>query len=47
MLRGVEREAGLAAVAAETVRSDAPAFWVCLALLLALMALAAQIASVL
>lgn len=46
MLRKYRTDAAFAANEAETVRTDAPAYWVCLALLLAVVALAARIASI-
>jgi hypothetical protein len=44
-LRNTEPDAALGTAAAEAARSEAPAYWVCLALLLALVFLAARIAS--
>jgi len=44
-LRNVEADAALGAAAAGAARSEAPAYWVCLALLLAIVSLAARIAS--
>jgi len=46
-LRNDRPEAAFGAAVAEAARRDAPTYWVCLALLLALVALAARIASVL
>ncbi|MBR0717830.1 hypothetical protein [Bradyrhizobium liaoningense] len=45
-LRRVDPDAALGAAASGTSPTEAPAYWVCLALLLALVALAARIASV-
>jgi len=46
-LHKTEPNAALVAAAAEATRSEAPTYWVCLALLLGLIFLAARIASVL
>ncbi|WGD51887.1 hypothetical protein QA641_41870 [Bradyrhizobium sp. CB1650] len=46
MLRKYRTDAALTASEAETVRTDAPAYWVCVALLLAMVVLAARIASI-
>jgi hypothetical protein len=45
-LRKYRTDAAFAASEAETVRTDSPTYWVCLALLLAMAALAARIASI-
>jgi hypothetical protein len=45
-LRKSRIEAALGAATASPARSESPAYWVCLALLLALVALAARIASI-
>jgi hypothetical protein len=42
----LERDAASGAAAAGTAPSAAPAYWICLALLLAVVSLAARIASV-
>ena len=39
-------DAGIAATEAETARADAPVYWICLALLLAVVTLAMRIASI-
>lgn len=44
-LREYRTDAAVAASKAETVQTGSPAYWVCLALLLATVALAARIAS--
>lgn len=44
-LREYRTEAAVAAREAEVVQTSSPAYWVCLALLLATVALAARIAS--
>ncbi|WP_201724171.1 hypothetical protein [Bradyrhizobium centrolobii] len=45
-LRKYRTDAAFAASEAEAARTDASAYWVCLALLLAVVALAARIASI-
>ncbi|UPK36543.1 hypothetical protein IVB18_03930 [Bradyrhizobium sp. 186] len=45
-LRKYRTDAAFAASPAEAARTDAPTYWVCLALLLATVALAARIASI-
>jgi hypothetical protein len=45
-LRNDRPEAAFGAATAEAARREAPTYWICLALLLALVALAARIASI-
>ncbi|WP_275195750.1 hypothetical protein [Bradyrhizobium sp. CSA207] len=44
-MRKYRTDAAFAASQADTARTDSPTYWVCLALLLAMVALAARIAS--
>jgi len=45
-LRRYRTEAAMAATETETARADAPVYWICLALLLAVVTLAMRIASI-